>query len=102
MSVSVALALGFALLGSLCLLAHTIYRRPTTTAAAPTPSHNRFPVVGSEPGDARDNLAREVLTRDVLTPDGLSEVDDAYQTWLQSLNDLDTYVEPASASSSAR
>lgn len=96
MSVFVEFVLSLALVGSLCLLAHTIYRRPTiTTATAATTlpsSHKRFPIVGSETSAARDLHA----------PEGVGEVDDAYRAWLQSLDDLHADVMPSSTNTSAR
>lgn len=91
MSVSVVLALGFALVGSLCLLAHTIYRRPTSTSATPTSNRKRFPIVGSEPTAARDAQA----------PEGLGEVNDAYRAWLHNLDENQASNEPNASAESA-
>lgn len=91
MSVLVVFALGVALVGSLCLLAHTIYQRPSTGIAAPSAKRNRFPIVGSEPSAARDAQA----------PDSFGEIDEAYRAWVQSLRTTDT-VKPLATESPAR
>ena len=92
MSVSVVLALGFALLGSLCLLAVTIHRRPTAAATPPAPQRNRFPIAGSGP----------VASRALHTPESLGEVEAAYRMWIESLDELNKDLETFSASSPKR
>jgi hypothetical protein len=76
MSFSAVLALGLSLLGSLALLAHTIYRRPA--AATPTPPQRRRFPVASSPG--------AVAVQEQLGTNTLGEVDAAYAAWLQSLS----------------
>jgi hypothetical protein len=89
MPVSAVFALGAALVASLCLLAHTIYRQPTTASAAATEKRRRLPIVSSN----------DISARDFQAPGSLGEVDDAYRAWVQSLNDAESNAGSVSHSS---
>ncbi|MET0990014.1 MAG: hypothetical protein ABWY54_05155 [Glaciihabitans sp.] len=90
MSASIVFALGFALVASLCLLAHTIVRQPTTAAAPAHEKRTRFPIVSSE---------KVITARDFPASDKQGRVDDAYLTWVRDLNDSDSNAGHLSTSS---
>jgi hypothetical protein len=90
MSLTVVLALGSSLLGSLAFLAHTIYRRPVV--AAPTPQRRRFPI---------ESPTGALVPQEHLVPNAVGEVDAAYTAWIENLGGSVSDPAPASPALSA-